>query len=168
MVRIRDKYGQEEMVGFALIIIIVGIILLVFLGFSLREEQKENVESYEVESFIKALLQYTTDCENNVEHLTIQELIFSCDEKKKCLDGNNTCLVLESNLNKILNESWRVEKGSMIKGYELEILKEDSEILSIVKGNQTRDYKSAMQIFSKSGNSYHVLFTSYYEKIKSD
>ena len=74
----KNKYGQEEMVGFALIMIIVAIILLIFLSFSLGKSEKETVESYEVESFIQSMSQYTTDCRDNLEYVSIQKLIFDC------------------------------------------------------------------------------------------
>ena len=64
---IKRKKAQEEMVGFALIIILVAVILLIFLGFSLRDQEKETIESYEVESFIQSFLQYTSDCRDNLE-----------------------------------------------------------------------------------------------------
>ncbi len=47
-----QKKAQEELVGFALIIIIVAVILLFLIVFSLRSNEKEAVESYEVNSFI--------------------------------------------------------------------------------------------------------------------
>jgi maltodextrin utilization protein YvdJ len=163
LLNLKSKRSQEEMVGFALIIIIVSVILLVFLGFSLRGEQKESVESYEVESFIQSFLQYTTECKaSNLEYLTIQKLIFYCDEKRECSDGKNTCEVLKSNLKGIIEESWKVEEGSVVKGYELKIDKENSEILLIEKGDKTNNYKSSMQTFARSGKSYHILFTGYY------
>src|SRR3989338_7985995 len=56
------KRSQEEMVGFALIIILVSIILLVFLAFSLSKSKTESTESYEVNSFLQSTLQYTTAC----------------------------------------------------------------------------------------------------------
>ena len=91
------KKGQEEMLGFALIIIIVAVILLVFLGFSLRGSQKQGVESYEADSFMQAFLQYTTDCAENYEtdYLDIQDLVFECDDGNTCLDGRDACEVLE-------------------------------------------------------------------------
>ena len=98
----RKKRAQEEMVGFALIIILVAVIFLVFLGFSLRNQEKKNVESYEVESFLQSLLQYTTKCENNVERLSVRKLISSCYAKEKCLDEKNSCDVLKSDLTRIL------------------------------------------------------------------
>ena len=157
-----NKKAQEEMIGFALIIIIVAVILLVFLGFSLREEQKESVESYEVESFIQSFLQYTTDCRDNIEYLTIQKLIFDCDEEKRCIDKRNTCQVLNSTLKEIIENGWKIGGGSAVRGYKLAILKEDSEMLLIQKGNQTKNYKSAVQDFSKSEKLFRIQFTAYY------
>ena len=46
MEKIRSKLGQEEMVGFAIIMVIVFVIMLVFLGFSMSNSDKEAVENY--------------------------------------------------------------------------------------------------------------------------
>ena len=76
---------------------IVAVILLVFIGFSLRETTKDIVESYEVESFIQAFLQYTTDCRDKTNDiLTIRELILECNDLEKCSDERDTCIVLKS------------------------------------------------------------------------
>lgn len=159
------KRAQEQMVGFALIIIIVAVILLVFLGFSLRNSQKENVESYEVKSFIQAFLQYTTDCRdsNDLEYLSIKKLIFDCNSGKECLDNRDTCEVLNSTLTEIIEESWKIEGDRPVKGYKLDITQNEVEvILSLEEGNITKNYKSSMQDFSKSGNSFEIIFTAYY------
>ncbi|MBI2057207.1 hypothetical protein HYT91_03060 [Candidatus Pacearchaeota archaeon] len=61
----KNKIGQEEMVGFALIIILVSVILLVFLAFSLNKPKTEATESYEVNSFLQSSLQYTSSCQTS-------------------------------------------------------------------------------------------------------
>jgi hypothetical protein len=163
--KLKGKRAQEEMIGFALIIILVAIILLVFLGISLRSPQKENVESYEVKSFVQAFLQYTTDCRdsNDLGYFSVKDLIFSCNRNEKCLDERNTCEVLNFTLTGITEESWKVEGDRPVKGYELKILKDETEIiLMIEKGNVTDNYKSSMQDFSKSGSSFDIFFTAYY------
>lgn len=158
----KRKKAQEEMVGFALIIIVVAVILLIFLGFALRKQQKEIVESYEVESFIQAFLQYTTDCRDNLEYLSIQKLIFDCYGGEMCLDGRSACDALNSTLKEILEESWKVEGDRPVKGYELKIASDEEEILLITKGNLTGNSKGAMQEFSRSGNLIEIFFTAYY------
>jgi hypothetical protein len=163
--KLKGKRAQEEMIGFALIIILVAIILLVFLGISLRSPQKENVESYEVKSFVQAFLQYTTDCRdsNDLGYFSVKDLIFSCNRNEKCLDERNTCEVLNFTLTGITEESWKVEGDRPVKGYELKILKDETEIiLMIEKGNVTDNYKSSVQDFSKSGSSFDIFFTAYY------
>ena len=159
------RKAQEEMVGFALIIIIVAVILLVFIGFSLRNPQKENIESYEIESFIQAFLQYTTNCRdlNNLEYLSVQDLIFDCSNNEKCLDERDTCEVLDSTLTGIVEESWKVDGDRPVKGYELNITRNGIEVIpSLNKGDITKNYKGSTQDFVKGGNSIEIFFIAYY------
>lgn len=154
------KKAQEEMIGFAVIIIIVAVVLVVFLGFSLKNKQ-EKVESYEVDSFIQSFLQYTTDCNDNFEYRSVQDLIFDCSNKKTCFGGEDSCEMLNSELTGILKESWKVEKGTLVKGYELKIMFNEEEMLSIEKGNVTKNSRGASQGFFKAGNSVKIFFTVY-------
>src|SRR3989344_6528519 len=132
--------GQEEFVGFALILIIGAVIFLVFLMFSLNGEQKEAVESYEVESFLEASLHTTTECQDKYGYLTIKELIADCYNQEECLDGKDSCEVLSSNLRGILKAGWDV---NAVKGYYLNISSDNDEIMSISEGNKTSNYKGA-------------------------
>ncbi len=159
----RGRRGQEEFVGFGLIIIVVAIVLLIFLGFTLRKDSSpELVESYEVESFIQTILQHTTDCEDNREFLPVQKLIFDCNEGGSCEDGRNFCTVLEGTIKELTEESWNVGEEGLTRGYEFEILREGGEILKIEEGNKTNSYKGSKQHFSKGGNSIEIYFTAYY------
>ncbi|MBI2043435.1 hypothetical protein HYT25_03535 [Candidatus Pacearchaeota archaeon] len=157
--RKKNKFGQEEMVGFALILILVAVILLVFLGFSLRSPPKESVESYEVESFLQSMLQYTTECEDNIERLSVQDLIFSCNENEKCADGKNSCEVLKTEVESILKESWKIGDEWPVKGYELIINTDTQSILEIKEGETTGNSKGAPQYLPKETD---VFFKAYY------
>ena len=139
------KQAQEEMVGFALILIIVSIIIIVFISLTLTKPQTEEVESYKVNSFLQALLQHTTDCEDNLDYLSIQKLIFRCESGGRCLDNRDTCKVLNDTLEDIISDAWRVSEEG---GYVLEIISGQDIILSLSKGNKTRSYKGAVQPFS--------------------
>ena len=139
----KNKYGQEEIVGFVIIMIVVAIIFLFFLNFYLKSERKESIESYEANSFIQAFLHYTTECRNYFEYLPGQELIFECDDNTICLDDQEACDVLNATLEDILTESWLVGEDRPIKGYELKIMANDNEMLSFTDGNTTRNYKGA-------------------------
>jgi len=152
------------MVGFALIIIIVAVILLVFIGFSLRGSTKDTVESYEVESFIQSFLQYTTDCRDKTNDiLTIRELILECNDLEKCSDERDTCVVLNSALGGIVNESWRVGEDRPVKGYELNISSQEKSILFLSAGDlSTRNSKGAPQDFVKGGEKIFIYFKAHY------
>jgi len=133
----KSKRSQHEMVGFVLIVIIVAVILLVFLRFSLNESPEENlIKSYEVGSFIQSVLQYTTEYES--EPISLRKLI------KKCNNYNEGCEILEDELKNIMQESWTVEEGGVVKGYNLEIVEKDKEILKIIEGIETVNYKSSL------------------------
>lgn len=158
----KSKRSQEEIVGFALIIIIVAVILLIFLGFSLRSGQKEIVESYEVDSFIQTLLQYTTDCRDNLEYLSVQKLIFNCNSEEECLDGRSSCEALNLTLMEIVGETWMVGEGRPIQGHELEIIVDDAKMLFFKEGNITQNYRGSSQDFSRRGENYEIFFKAYY------
>jgi len=156
------KRGQEEMVGFVVIIVIVSVVLLILLGFLLRSPGSEAVKSYEVESFIQASLQYTSSCENQIEFLSIEDLIVACEEGEVCLDERNSCDVLNESLRGIIENAWNVKEGSAVKGYKFSVRVEEQEKLILKEGNETRNYKGAFQDFAKGGSSYEVSLDVYY------
>lgn len=149
--------GQEEMIGFALIIIIVAVILLVFLGISLRQPQEENVKSYEVENFLQATLQYTGECrdDSDLEFLSIRRLITACGRGETCLDGKETCMILETDLREIMENSWKLD--GPIKAYELKVVSGGAELFPVIKqGNLTGNCRGALQDFNDGFNSNEI------------
>ncbi len=155
------RKGQEEMVGFVLIIVIVSVILLVFLGFSLRSSKRVEIISYEVQGFLQSVLRTTSDCEDAGGFLSVQKLIFSCDDEEICLDDRPVCEALNFTLNQINEETWNVGADAPIKGYELKILSENMN-LSIQEGNVTQNYRGASELVPRRGESYDVSFKLYY------
>lgn len=158
------RKGQEEIVGFAVIIIIVAIVLLIFLSISLGNKERETVENYEIQSFIQALLQHTSDCRssNNVEYLSIQKLIFGCYSGDKCLDEKDTCVALEDNLEKVFEEYWVYGENRPIKGRKMEVIASGEELLVLQDGNMTSNSQGAVQEFSRSGSEFIINFEIYY------
>ena len=157
----RKKQAQEEMVGFAMIIILVSVILLVFLAFSLNKPKTEATESYEVNSFLQSTLQYTTTCQasSGIEkNYDIQHLIFECELGKKCSNEKDTCEILNETLTDILKESWPTGEDRPNKGYELIINSGEEIILNIQKGNLTNNCKGSSQILAKSRKEFLINF----------
>lgn len=138
------KKAQEEMVGFVLIVVLVAVIAVVFLVIYLQKPATTmSQKSNELDSFIKALSQYTTDCQiPDGDYKNIGELVVKCDKREVCGDGRQACDVLENTLKDIMNASFTAENGSYIQYYSLELY----------KGNYTQYPLISPIISSGSGN----------------
>jgi hypothetical protein len=158
-----NKKGQEEIVGFVIIIVIVSVVILVLLSFMLTKKENIATDSYEIESFIQSMLQYTTECEINSEILSLNRLISLCNSKGICTNGEGSCVVLENTLKEILNSAWVVNENSVVKGYDFKIVNDNKEIFSMMEGNKTARYKGSYQDFVRSGEKYQVVLTIYEE-----
>ena len=115
-----NKKGQEEMVGFVLIVILVSVVFLVFLGIFVNKNkvavQSESVEIYQ---FLESIMEYTTDCAISYEpdYSNIKELILECYSGSICLSEKQACAVLNETLSEILSASWLVGEERDQKGY---------------------------------------------------
>ncbi|MFA6023270.1 MAG: hypothetical protein WC781_04235 [Candidatus Pacearchaeota archaeon] len=121
--KIINKKAQEEMVGFVLIIVLVAVIAVVFLGISIRKPSNIVAQQSEaVDSFIKSVAVYTTDCEDPASYYqSIENLILDCYNGRRCSDEREACNVLQLDLANILNSSYIVTNGSYVRGYEMKI-----------------------------------------------
>lgn len=163
----RNKKAQEEIAGFAIILVLLAIILIAFLGASLKKPEKETVGDYEAGNFLQSALQQTTRCEIKGEYKDIQDLIFECDKLSECENtGTLSCVVLENTLKELVEESWIVGENSPYSGYDLAILLNEQNLIgTIVEGETSENYKSAPPaIFSKAGADIAVYFTIYYRE----
>ena len=143
------KKGQEEMVGFVLIVVVVSVILLFFLGITLQNKEA-GIGSQEVKNFISSFLPYTTECKIKAKNVSIKNLVFECVDGEVCSNGENSCEVLENTLKEIVDASWNVGEENPNKGYILKILSNDREILFLKEGNLTGFYKSSpLQNYAK-------------------
>lgn len=155
-----SKKGQEEMVGFGFIILIVAVILIIFITLMINRPEQE-IESYEVESFLQSLLQVTSDCEEYGGFMTIKDLSFECRENSVCLDGRDTCDVLNDTLENIVGDVWQIQDRP-VEGWSLQIVSEADSIINMTQGNKTANYKGSSQSFFKSGREYKMFFKAYY------
>ncbi|MEX0920163.1 MAG: hypothetical protein WDZ69_01105 [Candidatus Pacearchaeota archaeon] len=163
---IKNKRGQEEIVGFAVIIIIVAIILLFLLSFYIRGGNDEGVESFEANSFLQSSLHVTTECSGpGGRYHDVQDLIFECSNRQTCVDGDFSCDVLEDTLTNIVGRGWPFEGNRPVRGYELNITSDGgSDILSLSEGNRTSNYREASQDFVRGREriKIRINFRAYY------
>ncbi|MAH47979.1 hypothetical protein CMI37_19310 [Candidatus Pacearchaeota archaeon] len=134
--------GQQEMVGFVLIVVLVVIALLVFIVISVRKAPDEK-QSVEVENMLNAVLDYTTDCAIVFEPQfdSVEDLVKSCYGGDGCDNLNEmACDYLNETLIDIMGDLMRSE--SVINAYQFDILFRDDadveeDVLKVVGGNCT-------------------------------
>lgn len=156
----KTNKGQEEIVGFSLIIIIVAVVILVFLVLMISTKEESEIESYEIQSFLQAVLQHTTECADNNGYKSVQRLIMACGDGKFCENNErDSCRVLEETLREITSESWSIGK---YKGYKLEVEIEGDDLIEpIEEGNLSSSYKGAVNEFSRRGISTRISLRVY-------
>ncbi|MFH1249280.1 MAG: hypothetical protein V1660_03950 [archaeon] len=116
------RKAQEEILGFVLIILVVGIISLVFLGLALQKPPKTNQDK-QVENLVNSMLAYTTNCALYVpQYETVSDLIKSCYAKDYCSDGRDTCTELKSVMASMIQTSiGSLTVDRPVKSYEFNI-----------------------------------------------
>jgi hypothetical protein len=143
----KRKKGQEEIVGFVMIVVIVVVIGLIFLILSAKTPDSLTQESKDIRAFLGSMQEYTSPCSIGYEgnQRKLGELLKECYEGKKCVSGEESCSVLNSSISKILEASWNVGEDSALQGYVFEAYYsknvssqekgQKEEILTVEKGN---------------------------------
>lgn len=115
------RKGQEEIVGFVLIVVLVAIIFLVFLGIYLRQKTPVNQkESKDVSQFLESAMEYTTECAVSAEpdYSSLGRLVRDCQSRAICKpSGRDACDVLKETISKIVESSWNIGEGNPDTGY---------------------------------------------------
>jgi hypothetical protein len=100
-----NKKGQEESMGFVVIIMLVLVVGIVFLGFSLRQNRTVVQQQQELSDMTWAVLSYTTNCTISGEARSIWDLSKDCDVRpsQACDVGeDDVCAALNKTLYKVL------------------------------------------------------------------
>ena len=157
---IKNKKAQEEIVGFAIIIILVAVVFVAILGFSLSNKKQNKAESYEIKNFLEASMEYTVSCTSDSEPL--RKLVFLCKKQSFCINGISSCEMLNQTLQGIIDSSWNVDENSSIRAYRLAIRALDSEpFLSLSKGNETRIADGELVEYAENRDIVKVEFIIY-------
>jgi hypothetical protein len=131
------KKGQQEMVGFVIIVVLVVIGLFVFLIFSLRPGELS--QSDIANNVLSSIMKTTSDCalvyEPNYDDM--RDLFRSCHEGRECANTLvSACDTLERDLESILDEMLIL--SPYVDAYQLDFSHEDdvgvSQVFRILKG----------------------------------
>ena len=156
--KITGKRGQEEIVGFVLIVVLVVIVLVIFLGIRLRNPEPVQRDSEVLYQFLESAMEQTTDCALTAtsSFLALDELIRECySTGNPCAAGGTTCEAVKNTLKTVLNSTWAVGPAYPYKGYEITGVyfvnsssqQQSEEIFSVSAGNCSNSF---------TGNSYWI------------
>jgi len=145
----KNKVGQQEIVGFVLIVVLVVVGLMVFLVISLRDSGEE-IKSIEVENMLDALMKQTTGCAISYvpDYDNFEDLFKSCYKNNRCSNlGIGACDYLNESLTEVLEAMFLTE--ATISAYQIEFMAKDGEdmsgILKIFDGNCTGTVREAQR-----------------------
>jgi len=152
------KKGQEEIVGFVLIVVLIAVVFVIFLGIKLRNSEPTQKESEIIYQFLESSMEQTTDCvlRPNGKNLVMNELIKECHfTDNTCISTKSSCETSKDTMKGILEATWKVGEEYPYKGYELNVNydynsssgEKNEEIFSIIEGNCNNTY---------IGNSYWI------------
>lgn len=123
------KKGQEEMVGFVAIMLVVAIAFLIFLGIYLRKGPSTEVENFEISQFLESSFEVTTDCRlsSTRDPSDMGELIRSCsaNSANTCYpSGKEVCDEVKESMMVLIESSWNFNETSPEKGYLFAVKRE--------------------------------------------
>ncbi len=117
------RKGQEEMVGFVLIVVLLVIVAVIFLGIRLRNPEPTQKESEIVYQFLESTMEQTTNCKTSEtgKFLALDTLVRDCHSNNAlCTSGEDSCVVVDEMFEEILNSTWQVGENYPYKGYSLQ------------------------------------------------
>src|SRR3989338_7703617 len=138
----KNTKGQEEVVGFVVLVVLVAVVFVLFLGFSSKE--KPNIQektSQDLRHFLESIRVYTTECHpNELSSQEFKELISACYAGKSC-SGKKACDILNTTAQEILTSSFPVGPDYPTKGFLFTIKyteppeTQETSLLSLSQGN---------------------------------
>ena len=152
---ILNKKSQHEIVGLVAIVVIVAVMGVILLSFMIGRGSDAEFSSAEMTDFLQSVMYVTTDCAVSYapQYDNIEDLIKSCYQGEKCIDGRDTCNVLNSSLSEIVSSG--LNAGNVNKGYQLSIVYDDSnineEVIPILKDG------GFSECSAKTGASYVIV-----------
>jgi len=152
-----EKRGQQEIVGFVLIVVLVVIGLMVFLIISVRDSGEE-VGGVRVSNMVDVLMRTTTDCAIVSEPYfeDFEDLFKSCREGDSCANlGVSACDYLNESLRNVVSSM--VMSDASVDGWEVEFsVREGEGILRWSDGECAGGVSGAQRTIVSGGTSLIV------------
>jgi len=134
-----NRKGQQEIVGFVLIVVLVVVGLMVFLVLSLRTSD-EGDDSLEVANILSAVMKHTTECAivREPDYDDFEDLFKSCNGGKRCNNlGEDACDYLNESLRNVVEALMATEAS--VSAYQVDFFAEEEDgqigLLQIAEGS---------------------------------
>jgi hypothetical protein len=156
--RIKNKLGQQEIVGFVLIVVVVMIALMIFLIMSVRNSAESDGESLEISNMISAMMRGTTECAVIYEpdYDSYEDLFKSCYKGSSCSNlERGACDYLNESFGEMLDELMRSEGD--VNGYRVDFyVKDGYGLMDWGGGNCSSFNEGALRTFISRSSSLVV------------
>lgn len=150
-----NRKGQQEIVGFVLIVVLVMVGLMVFLIISVRNSADEEGTSVGVSNMLDVVMKTTTECAIVYEpdYDDFEDLFKSCYNGKRCSNlERDACEYLEESLGDVVSSM--VKSDASVSGWSLDFFeKEGAGILQLKEGNCTSGVSGAQRSIVSGGDS---------------
>lgn len=116
-----NKKGQEELIGFVAVVVLVMIIGVIYLGFTLRTGERSVSDSLEVKHFLQSSFEYTSSCSLGASgsYVPLGRLLELCRAGDSCAQGLS-CDMLNQTLSLLIKEGLKPNPNSPIEGLSFE------------------------------------------------
>lgn len=117
-----SKRSQHEIVGFVIIVVIVSVVGLILLSFNLGKDPAKQT-SAEISHFLQSSMYHTSSCAINFvpQYKDVEDLIKLCYNGQRCLDGRDTCDVLNSTMQDLIERGFDIDPSGVNKAYKMKI-----------------------------------------------
>ncbi|MCX6741847.1 MAG: hypothetical protein NTX24_01565 [Candidatus Pacearchaeota archaeon] len=166
-----NRKGQEEMVGFVVIVMIVVVVGVVFLAFSIRKPSSTTQKQQELADISWALLSYTTNCSINTMPQSVWDLATHCNVNNPQCDnsgGKMACRVLNDTvidaLATLMGRTDITLSDKFVHAYRFKFIGEgipNGELI-IEKGNLSGNYFSYLTFIPSNNGDINVTTRFYY------
>ena len=166
-----NRKGQEEMVGFVVIVMIVVVVGVVFLAFSIRKPSSTTQKQQELADISWALLGYTTNCSINTMPQSVWDLARHCNVNNPQCDnsgGKMACQALNETvidaLATLIGRTNITLSDKFVHAYRFKFIGEgipNGELI-IEKGNLSGNYFSYLTFIPSNNGDINVTTRFYY------
>ena len=154
----RLNKGQQEIVGFVLIVVLVMVGLMVFLIISVRDSGSVDSNSVGVSNMLDVIMRTTSDCAVVYEpdYDNFEELFKSCFKEDSCSNlGETACEYLNESFEEIVSSM--VASDALVGAWNAEFFVRDGDgILKWEEGKCSGAFSGAQRSIVSGGTSLVV------------